>query len=294
VSFILHGREATMKSTFLSTLMATMGDYAMAVDPEVFLARTHVGGPRDDVAAMEGARLVVCAEFDRGRKLAEALLKQLTGGDRVRARHLYQSAREFTFAAKIIFHTNHVPAMNDDDGAVWRRAWVVPFVHSVPEGKRDPSVKARLCDPATSGSAVLAWAVQGCLAWQKHGLGKPPAVVRATQAVRRSMDPLSKFFDDCCLDEPGVWTPSSALREAYEHWCHDNRCRPVGLREWGRRLGERGLRSEKHQRARGWSGVRLIDAETVSTALDLDVDDTCDASGTVSGTASSLGDKRSD
>ena len=292
VFFIFHGPEATMKSTFLAAIAATLGDYATAADPETFLSRSHVGGPRDDIAGMEAARLVVCAEFDRGRKMAEALLKQLTGGDRIRARHLYKTAREFTFTAKIAFHTNHVPAMSDDDGAVWRRAWVVPFTHSVPEEKRDTTVKARLTDPAESGAAILAWAMRGCLAWQNEGLGKPPAVAAATQAVRLSMDPLAGFIADCCIMEPGVWTPSGDLRSAYEQWAKDNRRPAIGLREWGSYLGSRGAEARKRSGVRGWLGVRLVDAETVEATLDMEVSTATAPTGSLSGSASRLVDEQ--
>lgn len=284
VFFLFHGPQASIKSTFLGAVSATVGDYSMAVDPEVFLRRAHVGGPRDDVAGMEGARLVVCAEFDRGGSMAEALLKQLTGGDTVRARHLYQAAREFRFTAKIAMHSNLIPAMSDDDGAVRRRLWAIAFNHTVPEEKRDPAVKARLCDPRVSGPAILAWAVRGCLDWQRQGLGKPPAVALATQAVWLSMDPLGDFFDDCCIMDPAVWTPSAALRGAYERWAKaTGRKHIIGLREWGKRLTGRGLQNVKHNGARGWTGARLVDAETVESAFDLEDSRACvDSTWTVS------------
>lgn len=289
-AFLATGPTASGKSTLFEAVKATMGDYALAANPETFLARSHVGGPRDDIAAMEGARLVVCAEFDRGRRMAEALLKQLAGGDTVRARQLYRSAREFAFTAKIVMHTNYTPAMRDDDDAVWRRLRVLPFRHTIPEERRDPSVKARLCDSEESGPAILAWLVQGCLSWQLEGLGKPAAIIKATQDVRSSMDPLAGFFDDCCALEAGVWTSSAQLREAYQHWCRENRAKPVGLPEWGRRLGDRGLRSEKQDRMRGWRGVRLLDAETVTTSFDLAPQDPAQAPGTEAGTEDRLGD----
>lgn len=255
---ILYGAEATMKSTYLAALESTWGDYAIAGEPEAFLSRVHVGGPRDDVAGMEGARLVVVAEFDRGRKMAEALLKQLTGGDRIRARHLYQTAREFAFTAKLAFHTNHVPRMSDDDGAVWRRAWVIPFTHTIPEDKRDPSVKATLTDPAQSGAAILAWAVRGCLEWQRHGLGKrPPAVAHATRAVRESMDPLGEFIDESCVTAPHEWIAASDLRTAYESWARAAQVKPVGWREWGERLRARGFVQTREKSTRKWEGISL-------------------------------------
>lgn len=267
--FMFHGPTASMKSTFLAAFAATLGDYAYAADPEAFLSRGHqVGGPRDDIAGMEGARLVVVAEFDRGRKMAEALLKQLTGGDRIRARHLYQAAREFSFTAKIAMHSNHIPRLSDDDGAVWRRFLVIHFKHSIPADRQDPSVKARLCNPAVSGAAILAWALRGCLDWQREGLGETPAVTAATAAVRLSMDPLADFLEEHCVFEAAVWTASKELRGAYERWAGDYRQQRIGPKEWGQRLTSRGLESRKNRGERGWIGVRLADAEADVLSMD--------------------------
>ena len=265
VFFFVHGPQASIKSTFLGALEATWGDYAAAVDPETFLARRDVGGPRDGIANLEGVRLAVCAEFDRGRRMAEAQLKQLTGGDKVRARRLYQNEREFRFTAKIAMHANDVPAMSDTDGAVWRRHYGIPFARSIPEERRDPTVKARLCDPAESGAAILAWAVAGCLEWQRRGLGRPPAVLRETQDVRASMDPLTDFFEECCVFEAGAWTSSAALREAFERFSKTYGRAHIGAKEWGQRLSARGLRGQKSRHARGWLGVRVVGDDAVTS-----------------------------
>jgi putative DNA primase/helicase len=263
VFFVFAGREASMKSTYVEALAATMGDYAQAADPQTFLARSQVGGPMDGVAGMEGARLVHCGEFDRGRRMAEALVKQLAGGDTVRARHLYQREREFRFTAKLVFHTNDVPRMSDDDGAVWRRVRIAPFEHSIPEDRRDPAVKAALCNPAVSGAAILAWAVAGCLVWQRGGLGKAPAVAQATQNLRLSMDPLSDFFNECCQFVPDVWTATADLRRVYEQWAGGSTEKSLSPKAFGARLAARGLENRTYGKGnrRGWVGIACEGAE---------------------------------
>jgi putative DNA primase/helicase len=103
--FLPYGPTKTGKSTLLRAVGATMGpDYAAVADFETFLVRDRVtGGPRDDIAALAGKRLVVSQEVDQGKTLAEALLKWLSGGEPIKARALYREGFEFvpTFKALI-------------------------------------------------------------------------------------------------------------------------------------------------------------------------------------------------
>jgi putative DNA primase/helicase len=255
--FLLHGPEATGKTTLTEALMAAMGDYAKPGNTELFLARAHGGGPREELVSLDGSRLIVVAEFARNREMNEALLKQLTGGDTVSARGVYEHERSFGFIGKLWFHTNHVPAMSDDDGAVWRRARILPFSHVVPVERRERAVKETLRDPQQSGAAILAWAVAGCTKWQQEGgLGKATAVEAATRTVRESMNPLLEFFRECCSFGPCVWTSNHDLKTAYLSWIGDERLR-IADREWGARLQSYGAESRKRNGARGWLGIGL-------------------------------------
>jgi len=173
----VYGPARSGKSTFLGALQATLGeDYSHTCDFEAFLKRKPTGGPKDDLANMAGKRLVVSVETDEGARLAEGLIKQLTGGDRVRARRLYANSIEFLPQFKLFLAANDRPKARDDDDALWERILEVPFPHSIPRSERDPDVKTVLCDPSESGAAILAWAVTGCLAWQRDGLQVPQAV----------------------------------------------------------------------------------------------------------------------
>ncbi len=221
--FFVHGPAAAGKSTFLEALKAAMGDYAQTADFETFLARQQVGGPRNDVARLAGARLVISIEVDEGKRLAEGLVKTLTGGDTVTARFMYRESFEFKPQMKLWLAANHAPKVSDDDEAMWRRILRVPFERVIPKEKRDPKVKATLRDPEIAGPAILAWAVQGCLTWQREGLGVPPIVEQATSAYRLDNDPLREFFASCCVFGPTKTVTVSDLNNEYESWCNDNR-----------------------------------------------------------------------
>jgi putative DNA primase/helicase len=166
-------------------------------------------------------RLVVSVEVEEGRKLAEGLVKQLTGGDTVRARHLYQNGFEFEPQFKLWLAANHQPKVRYNDDAIWRRIRRIPFDHVMPKEKHDPSIKARLKNVRASGPAILAWAVEGCLRWREEGLGAPPVVEEATEAYRLDMDPLKDFLADCCVLSSTASVAAADLRRAYDAYCRE-------------------------------------------------------------------------
>lgn len=258
VLFFLHGAGANGKSTFVEALKAALGDYAAVADFETFVKRPVTGGPRNDVAALAGARLVVSIEVDEGRHLAEGLVKLLTGGDTITARKLYAEGFEFRPQLKLWLVANAAPRVRDDDQALWRRIVRIPFDVEIPEAERDPDVKALLRSPQ-AGPAVLAWAVRGCAAWQRDRLKPPETVRQATADYRADMDPLRDFLEERCELDPEGWVASAELRQAYERHCEANGERPLKGKAFAARLLARGLTRAKrgHESVRAWSGLFL-------------------------------------
>ncbi|MBD3334438.1 MAG: hypothetical protein GF355_02890 [Candidatus Eisenbacteria bacterium] len=253
----VHGQQATGKSTFLEAVKATFGDYGKRANFESLLAQRNGGGPRNDIARLHGSRLVVSLEMDDGRRLAEGLVKQLTGGDTVAARFLYQEAFEFKPQFKLWLAANSKPRIRDDDGATWRRILRVPFEEEIPEGERDPKVKATLSNPATAGPAILAWALRGCMEWQERRLDPPEAVRLATADYRAEMHPLRGWLEDCCEIDGDAWTSSA------DAWASYHRYAPRGLsqQKFTSRLKEERFIPERRDRntRRGWRGLRVVD-----------------------------------
>jgi putative DNA primase/helicase len=263
VLFLIHGPAAAGKSTFLEAFKAALGDYALTMDFESLLPRSTVGGARNDIARLAGARFVCSIEVDQGKRLAEGLVKTLTGGDTITARRLYQESFEFRPAFTLWLAANHAPAVRDDDEAMWRRILRVPFEHPVPRERRDSQVKVDLQNPDYGGPAILAWAVKGCLSWQAKGsLDVPDSVRAATQAYRDDMDPLGPWLEDRCVIGPGCWTASASLRRDYEDWATENgEAHTVGRKRFTEGLKAHGAIPKAGYAAgkneRGWQGIGL-------------------------------------
>jgi putative DNA primase/helicase len=149
--FFLYGPAASGKSTFVEAMKAMLGDYAKVSDFEAFIKKAASGGPKNEIARLDGARFVPSVEVDDGKALAAALIKQLTGGDTVTARFLYQEGKEFKPALKLFLVANNAPAIDPEDDGMWRRILRIPFDRVVPEDQRDPNIKALLTDRAGQG-----------------------------------------------------------------------------------------------------------------------------------------------
>lgn len=234
--FLLFGSGANGKSTFLEVLWRLMGDYANKAQPETFMSRFG-DGPRTDVARLRGARFVSTVETEDGKRLAEGLVKQLTGGDAIVARFLYKDEFEFVPQFKLFLATNHKPTIRSTDYAIWRRIRLIPFVVQIPEDRRIKNLALKLVQE--EGPAIMAWLVQGCLEWQSRGLCDPDEVKAATADYRNEQDILQPFISDCCvIDTRGR---VEGLYRRYTAWCSANGEEAINSKRFTGLLKERGV-----------------------------------------------------
>jgi putative DNA primase/helicase len=254
----LFGGGANGKSTFLNTMHAMLGDYAVRA-PRGLLFRAR-GGDRHEteLTTLFGARFVSCAEVDEGAVFDEALVKDLTGGDPITARRMREDHWTFTPTHKLFLAGNHKPQVRGADEGIWRRIRLVPWTVTIPTAERDGSLPEKL---RAELPGILAWAVRGCLEWQRDGLGDPGAVLAATDAYRAESDPLREFFVLHCVFAPDDRVPRKQIRGAYEDYCKENGAEPLGAKRFAAGLKQRGVRDTTVRHGGkvldGWAGVRL-------------------------------------
>jgi len=255
--FFLHGAGANGKSTFLETIRAMAGDYGLRTPTETLMTKRS-GAIPNDVARLKGARLVTAAESDEGKRLAEALIKDLTGGDTIAARFMRAEWFDFRPQCKIWLATNHKPTIKGTDKAIWDRIKLIPFEVIIPDEEQDRRLIERL---KAELPGILAWAVRGCLEWYQDGLGIPDVVTTATGRYRDEMDVLGAFIADRCELTPTASETAKALYNGYKDWCEANGEKSVSKRAFGLRLAERGLDRYSDGKARSWLGIELVEMD---------------------------------
>ena len=234
VLFILHGDGANGKTTLIETITNILGDYAKPAAPDLLLRKRGESHPTG-VADLMGARFVSSVEADDGKKLNEALVKRLTGRDTIKARFMAQDFFQFEPSHKLFLAVNHKPEVEGRDQGIWRRIRLIPFEVEIAEEKQDAKLLDKLLQ---EGEAILAWAIRGCLDWQKEGLGIPAAVKDASQAYREESDVIGRFFDDCCILESGHQTQASLLYQAFRNWCERNGEKGYAANKFGGLIGK--------------------------------------------------------
>lgn len=214
------------------------------------------GAVPNDIARLVGARLVCAVEAEEGKRLAEVLIKQLSGGDRVTARHLYKEFFEFTPQFKIVLAANHKPTIKGTDLGIWRRVRLIPFNVVVPPEEQDRELPEKL---KAELPGILAWIIRGCLEWQREGLEAPAEVKSATAQYQAEMDALADFLSECCTQEPDVTVPAKDLFAAYKSWCDENGEHPMTQKKFGTRLKEKGFDNSGKTRTKAtlWRGIGL-------------------------------------
>ena len=253
--FILYGLGKNGKTVFLEGLRMVFGDdYAARTPAQTLLVKSRDAIP-NDVARLRGIRFVTASETDDGKKLAEAVVKELTGGDRLVARFMRAEFFEFSPKFKIFLATNHKPDISGTDDAVWDRIKLVPFTVRIPDDMQRP-MDDLLAEFREELPGILNWAVEGCLEWQQQGLGSPDEVTRATAEYRQEQDLLGEFLHSMCVEVPKVREQASVIYRAYRNWAEQNGELPRTQKHFGTRLRERGFKRVKSG-VWYWEGIGL-------------------------------------
>ena len=239
VFFLLSGQPASGKSTFLDGLHSALGTYATTTQTDTFMYRRGQSAPPNELARLAGMRLVSMSELREGESFNELIIKQFTGGDRVTARFLYQDSFEYRPQFKLWIGTNHDPNTYDD--AMWRRLKRVSFGKSVPEHKRDSSLKTYVRDPDTGGRAVLAWMVEGARKWAESGLKEPQSIRDDVSKYQREQDRPHMFIITCTETMPGAVVTANDLFTAYKLWCAQMTERPARQPQFIRMMESRDI-----------------------------------------------------
>jgi putative DNA primase/helicase len=249
--WFLYGSGANGKSTFLSLLLALFGDYGLQTVSELLMQRASETHPTER-ADLLGKRFAATIETDQGKRLAESLLKQLTGGDAIRARRMRKDFFQFEPTHKIFLAANHKPKVRGTDLAIWRRIKLIPFAVTIEDKDKDKEMLKKLKGEL---SGILNWAVQGCLTWQQSGLSEPDEVKLATAEYRSEQDALGAFIAECCTIHPAVSVQSSTLFEAFRNWSGD---RDLNANDFATHMEAKGY---KRKRGHGgwvyWHGIGL-------------------------------------
>ena len=252
--FFLYGTGANGKSVFANVISTILGDYAATASMDTFVETRGDRHPTD-LAGLRGARFVTAIETEQGRRLNESKVKAITGGDKISARFMRQDFFEYTPQFKPVIVGNHKPAIRNIDEAMKRRMHMIPFTVTIPPERRDSRLTEKLL---AERDGILAWAVAGCLAWQREGLKPPASVVSATEEYFEAEDALGRWLEERCVREPSARSLTAELFSDWKQWADTSGEFIGSQRRFSDLLITRGLEKWRNGAGvRGFQGIGL-------------------------------------
>jgi putative DNA primase/helicase len=251
--FIMIGDGANGKSTFINVVNHLLGSYGTTAAAQTLVAQggTSIG---DDLVDLAGSRLITVSETEEGQSLAEAKIKQMTGGDTLKGRPLYGSYVEFKIIGKLWLATNSLPHINNSDHGIWRRIMAIPFNRTFSAAEQDKALQPKLMAELPG---ILNWAIQGCLEWQQAGLNPPNVVTEQVAEYRTSMDSISQFLKDECELGINFSYSASQFYSAYRNWCLAVGKKPKNQTTFKRALETtNGVYQKRTSRGNCWFGIQ--------------------------------------
>jgi P4 family phage/plasmid primase-like protien len=255
----LFGGGQNGKSVLMDVLRSLFGDYAAPAPAAFLMAGKHEHSA--ELAQLQGLRLVIASEVNQDARFDEAKMKELTGGEAIRARFMRQDFFTFEPTHHLWLMGNHQPEVKAGGDSFWRRLRLVPFLHKVPDHKKIENLSKLLVDE--EGPGILHWVIQGAVDVFNAGLRPPESVMAATRAYADEEDHLGRFLESCCMRSSSdqVRLETKKLRSAYEAWCHAESETPLKPQVFGRELKRKGIsRSDSNGRA-FYAGLSLLATE---------------------------------
>ena len=251
--FIMIGDGANGKSTFINVIKFLLGTYGTTAAAQTLIAQggSSIG---DDLVDLARSRFISVSETEEGQSLAEAKIKQMTGGDTLKGRPLYGSYVEFNIIGKLWLATNSLPQINNSDFGIWRRIMALPFNRTFSAEEQDKTLQSKLMEELPG---ILNWAIQGCIEWQREGL-KPPKIVQEQVAeYKSSMDSISQFIKDECELGADCSHTASQFYSEYRSWCLAVGKKPKNQTAFKRALeATKGVYQKRTAKGNTWFGIQ--------------------------------------
>lgn len=250
--FILYGPTSRNgKGTTMETVLRILGEYGRTAKPEMLSKKGFAdsSGPSEDVARLNGARMVNVSEPEKSMVIDASLTKQMTGNNTLTARYLRENSFEFKPQFKLFIDTNHLPQISDMTLFESDRIRIIPFNRHFEENERDIDLKSFFAKPENL-SGILNWCLEGFRLYQKEGLKMPESVASATQEYRDRSDRISMFTKQCLERKAGQELRSSAIYTRYKDWCSENGFKYENAANFKKKMETAGF---VYQRRRPWN-----------------------------------------
>lgn len=252
---ICYGHGANGKSVFSNVVHNIMGGYAVTAPSTILTARRPDDtSPRNDLAALAGARYVSINELQAGDRLDEQVVKAIAGREPISARFMYREFFQFLPAFTPWLRTNHKPIITGEDDGIWRRLVMLKFGRKFNESDQDPLLEEKLLGER---NGILHWMIKGSQGYLREGIKLSKSMRSELSTYRNDSDLLGEFLADKTKSVQSSQILQQSLFNRYTHWCTENSVRPMSKKQFTQRLIERGFTERKSGSNRYYVGLEL-------------------------------------
>src|SRR5712691_2924200 len=282
--FVCLGPGGTGKSTLLNLMDLILGEnFAEPADLAIFdkNSKKFASAVSYETSTYKDKHYVFASEPEGGAALtfSEAVIKKLSGSERLKARMIYEVPVGFYPKMKLWFSMNHRPLMDTSDTGFLRRIIIIPFKHVVQTINEKESMEYARRLFEEEGPGILNRLFGGLANWCAEGLEKdqlPRAIAYETGEYRTKTRTIEKFFERTSLGDAEQWYRIGYMYAAYVLWAKELNARPQDRKGFAAEL-----RSRKCERRRGdnsqekgsgfiWYGIRLLEPyrhEAIAAAM---------------------------
>ena len=226
----------TGKSQFLSLISNLVGPEHIATIP---LQNMNEDKGRFAFANAGLIRLIMNGDQGKATIKDSSIFKQVTGGDYIKTEGKGKDIKALVFKGFIIIACNDLPYFADDKGDhVYRRMYIVPCTHEVPEKDRDASILHKMIKEAP---AIANWAIEGLhrLISNGYNFSEVAAGAEVIANYRKNSDTVFSFLMDegyIITKNPADKVSKQELFEKYRAYCINNERREVSKGQFKERL----------------------------------------------------------
>lgn len=258
------GKGRNGKSTWTDQIAGILGDYSATISFDSFLEQANKrkgGDATPDLARLPGVRFLRASEPEKGAKLAEGLIKEVTGGEPITARHLNKGFFEFLPSFKLNAQGNYRPKISGTDDGIWGRVRLVPWTVRIPDAEIDPKLPEKL---KAERSGIFNRMLAGLIDIKKNGLVESANIKAATAKYREASDALGRFLRDCTEDVAGAREKSSDMFDVFTAWA-----KAGGGSEWTTQGFAKAMEDRGYERIQS-NGIKWLDIRLTVDRADIE------------------------
>ena len=219
------------KSTLYNQLVRILLDYAITCPIEIITkpSRSGADAAHPELTQLLKKRLVYMSEPEKQyATLQGSLIKQITGGENLRARNLFTNKfLEFRCTALMVISCNNLPNINDLTLIKSDRIKIIPFDRHFKEDERDTSLDDQFSTPVAM-SAILNWMIEGYKMYVSEGLKPFKEMESLLNTYEQGYDIYRQFIEEnlrLCKDNnrsDEMDVTVKAVWEAGKKWLKEN------------------------------------------------------------------------